>query len=121
MKKTEHKLSTVGNDGLYEFSRDLILRARQGVYQVANFLMVGTYWKIGERIVAEQGKEGYAKYGEELLKSVSARLTAEFGKGFTYDNLTNMRKFYLQFPMFDALRQTLSWTHCRSLMQGGTV
>jgi hypothetical protein len=52
----------------------------------------------------------YAKYGENLLRSVSAYLTAEFGKGFTYVNLTNMRKFHLQFPILYAVRKELSWT-----------
>jgi predicted nuclease of restriction endonuclease-like (RecB) superfamily len=59
----------------------------------------------------------YAKYGENLLKSVSDRLTAEFGKGFTYVNLTNMRKFYQQFPNVYALRKELTWTHYRSLIR----
>jgi predicted nuclease of restriction endonuclease-like (RecB) superfamily len=48
---------------------------------------------------------------------VSARLRTEFGKGFTYVNLTNMRKFYQQFPNVYALRKELSWTHYRSLIR----
>jgi predicted nuclease of restriction endonuclease-like (RecB) superfamily len=107
----------VENNGLYEFSRELIINSRKIVYQAANFQMVETYWRIGEKIVEEQGGEMYAKYGENLLRSVSERLTAEFGKGFTYVNLTNMRKFYLQFPNVYALRKELSWTHYRSLIR----
>ena len=117
MRKSKDKLITVKNNGLYEFSRDLIIRSRQIVYQTANFLMVETYWRIGEKIVEEQNGESYAKYGEGLLKSVSERLTAEFGQGFTYVNLTNMRKFYQQFPNVYALRKELSWTHYRSLIR----
>lgn len=105
------------NSNLYQFSRELILNARQKVYQAANFAMVETYWHIGEKIVEEQGGETYAKYGESLLKSVSDRLQSEFGKGFTYVNLTNMRKFYQQFPNVYALRKELSWTHYRSLLR----
>jgi len=102
---------------LYEFSRALILNSRKLVYQTANFAMVETYWRIGEKIVEEQGGTVYAKYGENLLKNVSERLSAEFGKGFTYVNLTNMRKFYLQFPNVYALRKELNWTHYRSLIR----
>ena len=109
--------SIVENNNLYEFSRDLILNSRKFVYQTANFVMVETYWRIGEKIVEEQGGEAYAKYGENLLIEVSARLRAEFGKGFTYVNLTNMRKFYLQFQNVYALRKELSWTHYRSLIR----
>jgi predicted nuclease of restriction endonuclease-like (RecB) superfamily len=107
----------VEDNNLYEFSRNLIISSRKIVYQTANFQMVETYWKIGEKIVEEQGGEMYAKYGDNLLKSVSARLRAEFGKGFTYVNLTNMRKFYLLFPNIYALRKELSWTHYRSLIR----
>ena len=102
---------------LYEFSRNLILNSRKLVYQTANFAMVETYWKIGEKIVEEQGGEAYAQYGENLLVSISERLRTEFGKGFTYVNLTNMRKFYLQFPILYAVRKELSWTHYRSLIR----
>ena len=107
----------VDSSNLYEFSRELIINSRKIVYQTANFQMVETYWKIGEKIVEEQGGETYAKYGEKLLMSVSARLRAEFGKGFSYVNLTNMRKFYQQFPNVYALRKELSWTHYRSLIR----
>jgi predicted nuclease of restriction endonuclease-like (RecB) superfamily len=107
----------IEQSALYEYSKQLILNAHKVVYQAANFAMVETYWKIGEKIVAEQGGAAYAKYGENLLKSVSARLRAEFGKGYTYVNLTNMRKFYQQFPNVYALRKELTWTHYRSLLR----
>lgn len=54
-----------------------------------------------------------AEYGKGILKQLTAQLTQEFGKGFDFTNLTNMRKFYLAFPIVDALRQELSWTHYR--------
>lgn len=110
-------MESLVDNNLYEFSRELILKSRKLVYQTANVAMVETYWRIGEKIVAEQGGEVYAKYGENLLKGVSERLQVEFGKGFTYVNLTNMRKFYLQFPNVYALRKELSWTHYRSLIR----
>jgi predicted nuclease of restriction endonuclease-like (RecB) superfamily len=107
----------IENCNLYQYSRELILNARKKVYQVANFAMVETYWHIGQKIVEEQDGEQYAQYGKGLLKSVSERLQKEFGKGFTYVNLTNMRKFYQQFPNVYALRKELSWTHYRSLIR----
>jgi hypothetical protein len=44
-------------------------------------------------------------------------LSREFGKGFDYSNVKNMRQFYLVFPIGDALRSQLSWTHYRLLMR----
>lgn len=52
-----------------------------------------------------------------LLKSISMRLTKEFGKGFTTDNLRRMRQLYLCFPICGALSHKLSWTHYRMLIK----
>jgi hypothetical protein len=79
--------------------------------------MVETYWRIGEKIVEEQGGVERAKYGDELITGLSGKLTAEFGKGFTVRNLRAMRQFFLQFPIWHALRAELNWTHYRSLIR----
>jgi len=115
--KNEIETITVDNNNLYEFSRNLIINSRKIVYQSANFAMVETYWRIGEKIVEEQGGEAYAKYGDKLIASLSEKLTAEFGKGFDKTNLGRMRQFYLMFQNVDALRQQLNWTHYRSLIR----
>jgi predicted nuclease of restriction endonuclease-like (RecB) superfamily len=107
----------IENNNLYEFSRELIINSRKTVYQTANFQMVETYWRIGEKIVKEQGGAERAKYGDGLIVSLSAKLTAEFGNGFSVRNLRAMRQFYLQFPIRHALRAELSWTHYRSLIR----
>ena len=79
--------------------------------------MVETYWRIGEKIVAEQGGEMRSQYGDGLIEGLSEKLTAEFGNGFTKRNLHAMRQFYLLFPIVHALRAQLSWTHYRSLLR----
>jgi predicted nuclease of restriction endonuclease-like (RecB) superfamily len=107
----------VEDSNLYEFSRNLIISSRKIVYQAANFAMVETYWKIGEKIVEEQGGVERAKYGDKLIAGLSEKLTAEFGNGFTKRNLHAMRQFYMQFPIVHALRAQLTWTHYRSLIR----
>jgi hypothetical protein len=60
--------------------------------------MTTTYWEIGRRIVeSEQEGKRRAGYGEELLKKLSADLTGRFGRGFSPDNLENMRRFYMTY------------------------
>ena len=60
--------------------------------------MTATYWEIGRRIVeSEQEGKRRAGYGEELLKKLSADLTGRFGRGFSPDNLENMRRFYMTY------------------------
>lgn len=65
----------------------------------------------------QQGGAERAEYGEALIDSLAARLTSDYGKGFTRANLRNMRQFYLAFPIRHALRSELSWTHYRRLMR----
>lgn len=63
------------------------------------------------------GENDRAAYGKQLLQFLSDKLTSEFGKGFDVSNLRNMRRFYVTFPIQDALRPELSWTHYRTLMK----
>ncbi len=51
------------------------------------------------------------------MGELAVRLTEDFGDGFGVANLRNMRQFYLAFPIRDALRHELSWTHYRRLMR----
>jgi predicted nuclease of restriction endonuclease-like (RecB) superfamily len=104
------------NEIFFNTIREVILISRQKVYRSVNFVLLETYWNIGKLIVEEEQQgESRAVYGSNLLKNLSKELTLEFGKGFDYTNLTNMRKFYFSFPILDALRQELSWTHYRIL------
>jgi hypothetical protein len=42
-------------------------------------------------------REGNRNIEEELLKEISYRLSAEFGRGFSWQNLYSMRNFYLTY------------------------
>lgn len=101
--------------------KSLIAESRQRTYTVVNVVMVQTYWLIGKRIVIEeqQGSKK-AKYGESVLKNLSKDLTSEFGNGFSYANLRNMRQFYLTYPDHSicyTLCSKLSWSHNRLIMR----
>ena len=37
------------------------------------------------------------RYGQKLLKALSARLSAEFGQGFSVSTLQLMRKFFIEY------------------------
>ena len=76
---------------------EIIHEARKKAYASVNFAMVEAYWRIGERIVKDEQKGNErSEYGSGLLKDVSNRLVAEFGKGYNERNLRNMRAFFLQ-------------------------
>lgn len=106
------------SDSLYIEIKTILQQARDSAYRAVNFTMVVAYWEIGKRIVeAEQGGKFRAKYGASLLKELSKKLTVDFGKGFDESNLRYMRLFYSAFPIRDALRHELSWTHYRLLLR----
>ena len=110
---TEPQLaSLLGNLG------DLIREARRKVLRAVDTTQVQTCWQIGRHIVEyEQQGARRAGYGKQLLATLASVLTAEFGKGFDSSNLRYMRLFYQAFPICDALRHELSWTHYRALLR----
>lgn len=115
---------------LYLKIAGLLQAARQNVVRTVNQTMVYTYFEIGRMIVEDeqQGKER-AEYGKQVLEDLAARLTNEFGKGFSTVNLRQMRAFYLTY----SIQQTtsaelensaksmnpfvLSWSHYLILMR----
>lgn len=97
---------------------ELIRQARQQAVRAVDAIQVQTCWEVGRHIVEfEQGGQARAAYGKKLLPALAKGLTAEFGKGFDASNLRYMRLFYQAFPIRDALRHELSWTHYRSLLK----
>jgi predicted nuclease of restriction endonuclease-like (RecB) superfamily len=80
--------------------------------------MLYAYWEIGRRIVTEeQDGNARAEYGKGILKELSSRLTAEFGKGFDERELRKIRQLYLCFPIRDSLCPELSWSHYRLIIR----
>ncbi len=96
---------------LFEKVVELVELARRKVMATVNLTMVHTYFEIGKMIVEEQqqGKER-AKYGQHILKDLSKKLTEKFGKGFSEQNLRNMRQFFLTYSSEkpSSIRQTAS-------------
>lgn len=110
-----NEIEKVSQD-IYGEIRQSIIQVQHRVQQTVNTGMVQIYWEVGQQLDrACDGKQD--EYGKGLLHQVSAKLTAEFGKGYSYANLKNMRQFYRCFPNRYALRSDLSWTHYRMLMR----
>jgi predicted nuclease of restriction endonuclease-like (RecB) superfamily len=84
---------------LYEDIRALVLSARQTIARGVDLLQVHTNYEIGRRIFEEeQSGSDRAEYGQELMKDLAARLTKEFGSGFSLSNIKYMRQFYVAYP-----------------------
>ena len=124
--------SKPSNTTFYYQIVDLLQSARKKVVQTVNQTMVHNYFEIGRMIVEEEqdGKER-ADYGKQILKELSTILTERFGKGFSVDNLENMRRLYVTYGKSEtpsrisgkANSETpsrnfkLSWSHYLKLMR----
>jgi predicted nuclease of restriction endonuclease-like (RecB) superfamily len=123
-KESQKKLNSK-EERLYTKIEQLLAHARKKVFKQVNKTMVYTYFEIGRIIVEnEQGGSEYAGYGKGLLKSISKRLSKDFGKGFSIDNLENMRKFYLGYSNSETVSRNLeipdfqlSWSHYLKLVR----
>ncbi len=97
-----------GYAGIHGGIVELLDAARQAAVRSVNALMTASYWEIGRRIVeAEQQGKRRAGYGEQLMARLSTDLTTRFGRGFGVNNLENMRRFFLAYPVSE-ISQTLS-------------
>lgn len=86
----------------------LVDQARCQSARSVNALMTATYWEIGRRLVTqEQAGVERAAYGQELIRQLSGDLSRRFGRGFSQQNLWQMRAFYLAWPCPEII-QTLS-------------
>jgi len=99
--------------------RQLIAEARQDVARQVNSALVLLYWRVGRRIRQDILKEKRAEYGQEILPTLSAQLSAEFGPGYTARNLASMVRFAEAFPdeaILHTLCTKLSWSHFRLII-----
>jgi len=142
----KHTFPESSNHGLFSRVRDILESAKNNVVRTVNTTQVVANWLIGREIVeAEQAGEHRAAYRKQLLKSLSTRLTEDYGRGFSVSSLQYMRSFFLVYPKLlrqeqytsvDALdsiqhalrvksedgaigilNTSLSWTHYRTLLK----
>jgi hypothetical protein len=99
--------------------KQLIEEARQTVAVTVNAATTVLYWNIGKRINHEILGNKRAEYGKEIVKTLSKRLTLEYGEGWSEQQLRHCLRFAETFPdkeILYALSRQLSWTHFRTIM-----
>lgn len=127
--------SPVKGKDIYLRIRRILDAARSKIARTINFEMVQAYWLVGKEIIEEEQKGSKrAEYGTKLIESLSERLRAEYGKGWSPSHLWHVRQFYLTFQercpkiphtlcaesdshFLHALRAELTWSHYRILMR----
>jgi len=87
----------------------IITQGRGIAFRQIDVTQVMTYWLVGRRIVEFYQRGAVrAEYGEQVLIKLSMDLSACFGRGYSVDNLENMRRFFACFPGMFKISETLS-------------
>ena len=88
-------MKSKGSSALYGRIRAILESARAGAARSVNTTQVIANWLIGREIVEEEQKgKAKAAYGDRLMAELSDHLQAEFGNGYSVDNLELFRRFY---------------------------
>ena len=107
------------SDNLYQGVSEIIDNAQQRVAVYVNAQSSMTFWNVGKYIIDDMDYQTYSAYGQKILATLSQRLMARYGKGYTYSALTRMMKvarIYGNREMFAMLSQTLTWSHFLELI-----
>ena len=105
---------------LFENIKNLIKESQNRIITAISNTMSLTYFEIGRMIVEEEQKgELRANYGKQIIKTLSIKLTKDFGQGFSMRNIEQMRQFYIAYsiPQTVSAEFKLSWSHYLTLMR----
>jgi len=107
------------SDILFQTVRYFIDTAKQRAAIAINAEITLLYWQIGKRIQTEILQDQRAKYGRQIIATLSQQLTQTYGKGWSDRQLRHCIHFAETFPdeqIVSALRRKLSWTHIKIIM-----
>jgi predicted nuclease of restriction endonuclease-like (RecB) superfamily len=106
-------------NALFEDVKSLIANARERAAVSVNAELTLLYWKVGRRVRKDVLGGERAGYGQELIAALARRLTAEYGRGWSEQQLRHCLRAAEVFPdeaILSAVRRELSWTHLKTLI-----
>lgn len=107
------------NTSLVNDIKQIINEGKINIAQAINVNLTATYWHIGKLIRVEILNQKRAEYGKQVLSTVSANLTEEFGNGWSVKTLQHCLHFVETFPDFEiisTLWRQLNWSHIKIIM-----
>lgn len=111
------KNNIVDIESIYSEIKRRLIDSKNKIYTTINTTIIETYWYIGKIIKELQNGDERAEYGKKIIKSLSIKLTNEFGSGFSIANLARMKNFFEYFPNIATVSQQLSWSHYVELIK----
>ena len=106
-------------DPLLADIRQLIEGARQRAAAAVNAELTMLYWHVGQRIRTELLQGQRAEYGKQIVATLSAHLTREYGRGWSEQQLWYCIQAAERFPdevILHTVCGELSWSHLRLLL-----
>ena len=111
----KNKAEIINSDNFRNFVKDIkerILSAQYNAFKKVNLELINLYWSIGKDIIDKQKQYSW---GKSVVNNLSEELRKEFVgiKGFSVQNLWNMRSFYLEYKdntKLQPLVGEISWT-----------
>ena len=100
------------DNSLYKDIKTLIEQSRERVAAMFNEETSLLYWNVGRRINKDILGGQRAEYGKQVLQNLSVQLTAEYGKGWSQQQLRHCVRLADTFPdeeIFSALRRKLKY------------
>lgn len=119
---TDKKSDLTNSYNLFDRAKIIIEKSRNNITNSILSETTVAYYELGRLIVAEeQDKLDRADYGSSLIKNLSIKLKAQYGKGFSPTTLKDARNFYKIYQksrsVTDQLEFPLSFTHYTVLMR----
>lgn len=99
--------------------RQLISAARQRVASTVNAELTQLYWQIGNRVNVELLQGQRAEYGKQVIAELAKQLTAEFGKGWSEQQLRHclrLAEIFHDEQILSTVRRELSWSHLKTII-----
>ena len=97
----------------------LIHESRQHVAIAVNAELTMLHWNIGKHIKTHILQNQKAEYGEQIIATLSHKLTTDFGKGWSKQQLWNCLYIVETFPDFQiisTLSGELTWSHIKEII-----
>jgi len=99
--------------------KTLIEQSKQEVSVAVNAAMSMLYWKVGTRIKIEILQNSRAEYGKQIVQSLAAQLSGEYGIGWSEKQLRHCLRFAETFQdeqIVSTLWRQLSWSHIKEIL-----
>lgn len=97
----------------------LIHAARQRVALAVNAELTQLYWHIGRRISAELLRGQRGEYGKQVVAELARQLTADFGKGWSGQQLRHclrLTEVFADEQILSTVWRELTWSHLKALI-----